>query len=1700
MKLEDFKKLSVDDALQAAGQFAGTDATVFDGLWRAESGRGKSMRSSAGAEGHFQLMPKTRKSLEQKLGVKIDPDNFHEALFGAMYHLKDDLVREKGNVPNALRAYNNGPNWRNQADPRGENAAYAQRVLGPAVPATAAVGATAPAAAPNAATSLERPFADLSTPMPERADPAAKAGFPKTAAAMAATGAYGNLAGMPVLAGNPVLSQAESASRAAVAAEVERDNMGFLDTARAQFMHTGIIGAALKSAGRQEFTDNPAWVVPESAIAGMSEDDQKYLLQSNSREEFERLKDELDWEKEDLRRASLNGTGYMVAAGLFAGLPEGYITGIGFAKSMAMVGKGAMQAAQAGKYGTAVGRSLVENVGGNVASALAEDAITDRVSGMDYAVQALVGIPFSGIDAIQMRGVTLDAHAQQAVQRAIDRQVEIADEAVRNLGEGATPDAVRAEMDRIEAAAAKQDLKQMQAKPAKRDTLLPDLEKYEADEAAAMRAADEAEAAAKTDSAVTPESTNAEGWDKVDGNDDILDLEDLLVAPIKGGPVDIPFIGNAGMLNPWNRLPEADLRAAMLAPNNRDDIEKMLWGQKVTDTGKANGGIEYHPSVPPQSRAVMDWLHKNFMPESHLFMRADLDTPGVGGDATRFANGGLIRLNKNNLADHSVLVHEFGHLIAANKMAGMSDSVKGKLTQFHKDWITRYTGASGPVRALPAGMPDRMGAAMERSLPNNATRWAGGWLKEQNFSMFDFIARNVDEKGRPLPTGERGARVGQAKTYWPNFDEMSAEQFVKYIEATQRGENPWKPVSMPRELADFFLKLWRSFTDLFTKAKDAGYLNADESFVDFFEAVRKQAKNTNTKAKRAEQVLNPERDVPAGAAQEIEFDPEVFGTQSRHMPFPARRGADLAFMQDPVAVKFQLDQLPVETPRQRAEVKALIELYRKADDPQAPWNNIDPKALEVLTDNTVFNVASTGTLMLKSSNPVSRMVAATLLESTTGAAGRRPTAAMAKFMNDRRIMGNVINDVQDFYSQWRNQHGGGIWKDYTNGEHWAKFNRLVAEEIEWRRTNAQSNDNPSPYADTVRRAADKLEAAYDRARVMQIDNKTSGWASLGESSRGYMPHRLSPQKVVNLSKAEYDAYHSALVDQFVTVEGWDISFSANLAAKYVDRARIRARGGHVVPAHVYNPGAADVVEDALRAMGMTSDEVRDQMAAYTRGAAGHTKKRLDIDLLQVHKDGERSFTLMDLFDTDQLSLLRHQGQRVGGEAALAGYGIMGKPGLDLVRRGLMFGEDGKKVEAKELEAFDQVAAEFLGDAYGDHGSKWLNRAVIFNSLARLGGMGFTQFAEAINMAAHLGVGKAVKGVAGMKRLRAEAIALARGEEVDNPILSSIEKVGGAEFGTDSYKMVFPFDNPDLQYQVSGHDTVTLADRLLRGGSQAQAKLSFWRAIHGAQQRGAAEQIIHKAVRYIRDGVEDIALNDMGFTPEVRMALRAQMDSVAKFDAQGNLVEFDITKMEGDEADAFIQAVQRGSGQIIQGTFIGETGKWAHSGWLRLLTQFRSFSITSVEKQWARQRNNRGVPAALAILMGSMSVAAPLYIARVYAASIGRHDREEYLEKRLAWDQVARATLNYVAMSGLAGDFMDALSATTGVGKSTGGRSGGNETEFVGTVVAPAAGLADDLWRAVQNSRDGTTVHDLVKNLPFSKLPWLLPAVNLLDTE
>lgn len=524
-------------------------------------------------------------------------------------------------------------------------------------------------------------------------------------------------------------------------------------------------------------------------------------------------------------------------------------------------------------------------------------------------------------------------------------------------------------------------------------------------------------------------------------------------------------------------------------------------------------------------------------------------------------------------------------------------------------------------------------------------------------------------------------------------------------------------------------------------------------------------------------------------------------------------------------------------------------------------------------------------------------------------------------------------------------------------------------------------------------------------------------------------------------------------------------------------------------------GASDVVKEALEAMGLTRPELDAAMKRYAAGGAGHTKKRLALDLSkEITLEDGSTFRLMDVYDTDVLSLIRGQSQRVSGEVALARHGIMGKPGLAIMRRAMGYG-GAQQADRVQLDAFDQVSAEFLGSQFGV-ANKNVDRAVQLNSLMSLGGMGINQFAEIINAGTTLGVKAALQNITGFARLRAEILAMAKGKTVNNPLLHSIEQFGGAEFGTDAYKMVFPLDNPDLFANTLGADSLHWGDRLLRGGGHLQSKLSLWRSIHSVQVRGVAEQIVMKVSRALRDGVNDYHLRDMGFDDSMLARLRADMPNIAKYDG-GKLVSFDITAATDKEAaNAFVQSVHRGASQIIQGTFIGESGKYVHNSWLRMLSQFRSFSLTAVDKQFNRQVGNRGVMGALFLTMGTMSVAAPIYMARTFAASIGRKDQEEYLDKHLSYGAIARSTTNYIATSGLGGDFLDAFTAVTGTGAVTGGRSGAN-TQFIGNMVAPVAGKVDKLWGAVQDTKNGTDVHGLLKEAPLARVPWFIPAINAL---
>lgn len=781
-----------------------------------------------------------------------------------------------------------------------------------------------------------------------------------------------------------------------------------------------------------------------------------------------------------------------------------------------------------------------------------------------------------------------------------------------------------------------------------------------------------------------------------------------------------------------------------------------------------------------------------------------------------------------------------------------------------------------------------------------------------------------------------------------------------------------------------------------------------------------------------------------------------------------------------------------------AERGILAEMFVRADAFDKA-NPIDKKSLRTVLK--LVDMETTGNTLLSSTSSLARMAGQVLLEGAVGAGGRRRTAAMSQVIRER-LYNRPMVEYDALHTAFRKGEGGGLVEDGLNGTYRKQFDDRVFYETVTRGDLSYIKDTNA----AVVKAADNVGFGMNMMRVDQQYVDTIGSARLGNDSAGYLPQKADAKAMMALTPVQQRRVRTILSSQFVDPQnGFDKVFSDKLATAYLEKAIRRGQGAYDVPMNLHSPEAADIVRDVLEAMakGNKDIDVASLMGKYSRGGAGHTKRRLKLNMAEDIGDGMR---LGDLFNKDITALYRGYARRVSGEVALMQYGIAGKKGLDLMREGIRL----QSQNYRDLEAFDQIASELLNIPFGNHNHKYMDNVMIGTSAARLGGMGFTQGGEYSNGIAALGVQRVFTAIKDIPRLAQEVRALAKGQEVDNPMLNSLEQLTG-HFGVDGYSLTRMFDVPDNGIQLYGSENLGVASRALRAGAHAQVVLSGQRVITAVQTRGMAEQIMAKTMAFVRSGADDIHLDDMGISPEIRARLRANLDNIEIKDASGatrlDLFAGDLT---GPELNELSQAVWRGAGQIIQRTYAGETGKWAHNGFLRLLFQFRTFSLTSIEKQWGRGirvggGGAMGAVKASATLIGAMSFALPIHFARVQSKMIGMSDEEqkEYADRYLTTGAMVRATMNYASKGGMLSDIIDVGSGfASSFGGDTGEaialQAGGRGAEYrVGGAgqIVPGIGLLEDINKGVHGDWK-----KLGKIMPGSNLPGVQQIINGVTAE
>lgn len=764
--------------------------------------------------------------------------------------------------------------------------------------------------------------------------------------------------------------------------------------------------------------------------------------------------------------------------------------------------------------------------------------------------------------------------------------------------------------------------------------------------------------------------------------------------------------------------------------------------------------------------------------------------------------------------------------------------------------------------------------------------------------------------------------------------------------------------------------------------------------------------------------------------------------------------------------------------------------------------NLQKRVRDALNLRKYIGSQSTGSILRESDDPVANLLGVVIAEDAAGESGLRlNTAAIESRLFHAKYMNGVEHAMMENFYDYAAYHGIGkaqaAVNTFTTGELWQKYMVDVYEEV-----NARGRQSYTPSAHpSIIRAGNRLEIGLQIMGDDQRLHKTLGNEFIPESAIGYMPRQFNGAALRALSAGERQRVIAELEHQFIHDLGFDPEFAADLARKYLKRAEDRSihASGAIPPAPrgLKEVAYLDLVDD-YSAGKIDEGQFMARLEALRKGAAKHTGKRLDIDTSrQILRDDGTPMSLSSLYVNDVVELYRSYANRVAGDIALARKGILGDRDIDFMTSLLTDTKLGNPLEL--VPAWQQIVAEIYNrpvsrDAHQAAG-KILRPLRQFTNLRMLGGTVYPQLAETANIMTHMGVVNTLGIVQKTPRLAGELKQLREGIIPTDSILESVDRIVGAPLGAEEWQFVLPRVFDDATGILDGYSMGTL-NRIIAGGQLLHQKMSFMRMATSIQKRFTGEEIVAKSLRYMRAGIEDRALADMGFTKEMRAGLMAHIDEFAKFDERGYCVAFDASRLPDQWRDQYVTALYRGVNQIIQGNFPGETGKWMRTELTQTLFQLRRFPSVAIEKQMIRQFRQLGTARALGGIMMGMGVGSLIYMGRtqIAASMMPEAERKKFLEQRMSIGAIAGGATSYVSALGMAPDFLQLFSGAAHMVNDNYNlgiwNSRGVPAQGMGQLI-PSLGTADDAYNLTQNP----SMKGALGLMPFSNIPFILPFIN-----
>jgi hypothetical protein len=636
------------------------------------------------------------------------------------------------------------------------------------------------------------------------------------------------------------------------------------------------------------------------------------------------------------------------------------------------------------------------------------------------------------------------------------------------------------------------------------------------------------------------------------------------------------------------------------------------------------------------------------------------------------------------------------------------------------------------------------------------------------------------------------------------------------------------------------------------------------------------------------------------------------------------------------------------------------------------------------------------------------------------------------------------------------------WSDYKERNNLGWSSSINGQETAFRQqvTAAIRNSNPlvefDPAVLKMKEEWNKISAAY--VKLTQGDHLAldgtqrapmKGWEGLSESET-YVPRLVHWDRFRQLQSEIGSSGLTKLVSAAIRGRNADIDkIKADKIAKgYVKRLEQVEAGQEQSASRIFSTLDMDEMRMNLENTGLDPEDIDFVMHGMERRdadkagqARGKRRQLLDenFSLALPTATGQREVRIAELFHDDVQHLFESYNRQMSGAIAMSRLRVKNpnwRPGEEDINprylidgvhsrsdwekvikqvRAVASGEGATKGMRDNVDA-DVERLQFLYDGITGTPSKFdqsnmasaVRMVRDYNFLRVMGQVGFAQLAEIGMITGSLGLKTAIKSIPSLRTFVRDA----KSGKLADADADALEWISTA--GTDTLRGLGHIVTDDFGAPITNtgkSSAMPAAEGAFSRGARAMTMVSGMAPINAYLQRWASKGVLQKFIDMSEEGarVNRKRMRVLGLSDEMQdkvfAEIRKHMGETAGEREGSKLKRLNLEKWDAETRGAFEHAIFRWTRKIIQENDLGQTSVMLGHTLGKLFFQFRGFMLGAWTKNTLHNIHMRDWES-MSMILATMTFGSLAYVAQTHLQSIGRSDREEWLEKRLSPEKLA----------------------------------------------------------------------------------------------